>query len=64
MSYCEEVCRPCVRAFLVAFLGCLLTAACTSLVPRQYLPYPITNDTFVDPVKVVNIPLPVIKTEG
>jgi outer membrane protein assembly factor BamA len=32
-------------------------------VPRAYLPAPLTNDTFADPVKVVNIPLPVIKTD-
>ena len=63
ISYFGEVCRPCVRAFLAAFVGCLLATACTSLVPRQYVPYPITNDTFGDPVKVVNIPLPVIKTD-
>ena len=37
--------------------------ACTYSVPRQYLPSPLTNDTFADPVKVVNIPLPVIKTD-
>jgi hypothetical protein len=55
--------RPCAFAFLVALLGCLTTAACTGSVPRQYLPYPLTNDTFGDPVKVVNIPLPVIKSD-
>jgi hypothetical protein len=61
-SYRQRVGRPRVCAFL-ALLGCLLTAACTGFVPRQYLPYPLTNDTFGDPVKVVNIPLPVIKTD-
>jgi hypothetical protein len=40
-----------------------ITTACTSMVPRQYLPYPLTNETFGDPVKVVNVPLPVIKTD-
>jgi len=50
-------------AFLVALLACFLMTACTRSVPRQYLPYPLTNDTFADPVKVVNIPLPVIKTD-
>jgi hypothetical protein len=39
-------------------LVCL--SACTTMVPRQYLPYPITNDTYSDPVKTVVIPLPVI----
>jgi outer membrane protein assembly factor BamA len=36
--------------------------ACTSMVPRERLPYPLSNDTFNDPVKVVTIPLPVIAT--
>ena len=50
-------------------LGCaavliwLVTTACTGSVPQRYLPYPLTNETFQDPVKVVNIPLPVIKTD-
>jgi hypothetical protein len=56
----QRVVRPLVFAFL---LGCVSTVACTSSVPRQYLPYPLTNDTFDDSVKVVNIPLPVIKTD-
>jgi outer membrane protein assembly factor BamA len=30
------------------------------MVPRENLPYPLTNDEFGDPVKVVTIPLPVI----
>jgi outer membrane protein assembly factor BamA len=30
------------------------------MVPRGKLPFPLTNDTFGDPVKVVSIPLPVI----
>ena len=44
-------------------MASLLMTACTYSIPRQYLPYPLTNDTFADPVKVVNIPLPVIKTD-
>ena len=50
-------------------LGCavvliwLTTTACTSSVPEKYLPYPLTNESFDDPVKVVHIPLPVIKTD-
>jgi surface antigen Omp85-like protein len=59
-SYRQRVVRPLVFALL---LGCVSTVACTSSVPRKYLPYPLTNDTFDDPVKVVNIPLPVIKTD-
>ncbi len=60
-SYRERVGLPRVSAFL-AVVG-VLTAACTGFVPRQYLPYPLANETFGDPVKVVNIPLPVIKTD-
>ncbi|NMC73211.1 MAG: hypothetical protein GYA56_02445, partial [Geobacteraceae bacterium] len=37
-------------------------AACTSLVPRTYLPSPLTNESFPDPVKTVSVPLPVIAT--
>lgn len=44
-------------------LICLTATACTSSVPQRYLPYPLTNERFDDPVKVVNIPLPVIKTD-
>ena len=55
--------RPPVFALLVGVLGCLATAAWTGSVPRHYLPYPLTNDTFGDPVKVVNVPLPVIKSD-
>jgi Omp85 superfamily domain len=46
-----------------AVLMWLTATACTSAVPQKYLPYPLTNETFEDPVKVVNIPLPVIKTD-
>jgi len=46
-----------------AVLIWLTTTACTSSVPQKYLPYPLTNERFADPVKVVNIPLPVIKTD-
>jgi outer membrane protein assembly factor BamA len=34
--------------------------SCTTMVPRKYVPPPITNDTFNDPAKLVTIPLPVI----
>ena len=34
--------------------------SCTNMVPRKNLPYPLTNETFGDPVKTVTIPLPVI----
>jgi outer membrane protein assembly factor BamA len=41
----------------------LLTAllpACTYTIPRSYLPFPVSNDSFNDPAKTVAIPLPVI----
>lgn len=47
----------------VVVLFALATTACTMSVPAKYLPYPLTNETFDDPVKVVNVPLPVIKTD-
>ncbi|HEX9024727.1 MAG TPA: BamA/TamA family outer membrane protein [Geobacteraceae bacterium] len=34
--------------------------ACTSMVPRKDLPYPLTNESYGDPVKMVTIPLPAI----
>ncbi|WP_420907828.1 BamA/TamA family outer membrane protein [Geobacter benzoatilyticus] len=39
-----------------------LLTACTTMVPRERLPYPLTDESFGDPVKVVTIPLPVIAT--
>ena len=38
----------------------LLLAGCTNYVPRDILPYPLTNTSFDTEVKVVSIPLPVI----
>jgi outer membrane protein assembly factor BamA len=35
-------------------------SACTSMVPRERLPFPLTNDEFGSTVKVVTVPLPVI----
>lgn len=34
--------------------------ACTSMVPRKRLPYPLTDESYGDPVKVVTVPLPVV----
>jgi outer membrane protein assembly factor BamA len=34
--------------------------ACTSMVPREQLPFPLTNDEFGSTVKTVTVPLPVI----
>jgi outer membrane protein assembly factor BamA len=47
-----------LRVILLILPGFL--AACTYQVPRNYLPYPVSNDSFSDPVKAVAIPLPVI----
>jgi len=38
----------------------IFLSACTSMVSRDKLPFPLTNDSFGDQVKVVTIPLPVI----
>lgn len=45
-------------------LICLLCVAvsCTSEVPRKDLPYPLTNKSYGDPVKMVTIPLPAISS--
>lgn len=50
--------RPPARLLLLA---CALNlGACTSMIARKELPYPLTTGRFADPVKVVTIPLPVI----
>ena len=51
-----------MRLFTLTLLcvATLFTAACSNMVPRQKLPYPLTNESFGDEVKVVTIPLPVI----
>jgi outer membrane protein assembly factor BamA len=46
------------RLIPIMLLGFLV--ACTYQVPRKYLPYPVSNDSFDDPAKTVAIPLPVI----
>jgi outer membrane protein assembly factor BamA len=46
--------------FLLLLLGTV--TSCTTMVPRKYVPPPITNDTFDDPTKLVTIPLPIIAT--
>jgi outer membrane protein assembly factor BamA len=48
--------------FYPLLLLLLSVTACTSMVPREYLPYPLTNEQFGDPVKVVTVPLPAIGT--
>ena len=44
----------------VLLAAVLFLSACTSMVPRKDLPYPLTDKSFGDPVKVVTVPLPVI----
>lgn len=49
--------------FAMRITLCVLLAglsACTSMVPRKDLPYPLSNRESGDPVKVVSIPLPII----
>lgn len=46
--------------FLLLLLATI--TSCTTMVPRKYVPPPITNETFNDPAKLVTIPLPVIAT--
>ena len=41
-------------------LVALAVSACTRMVPREKLPYPITNESSGEEVKVITIPLPVI----
>lgn len=51
---------------VTTYFGCLLLsvilllAGCTTYIPRDNLPYPLTNGRFDKDVKVVSIPLPVI----
>ena len=45
---------------LPLLLVTLLLSACTTMVPRERLPYPLTTDESGDQVKVVTIPLPAI----
>lgn len=49
-------------ALILLILGTMLLAGCTTMVRRDQLPPPLTDDSFGDPVKVVSIPLPVIAT--
>lgn len=44
------------------FLAALAMTACTSMVPREKLPYPIANESSGEQVKVVTIPLPAISS--
>ena len=46
--------------FIILLALIILLTACTSMVPRNKLPFPLTSESFGDPVKVVTIPLPAI----
>jgi outer membrane protein assembly factor BamA len=48
-----------LTAFFLPVLAFAL-GSCTKTVPRESLPYPLTNDSFDEQVKVVTVPLPVI----
>ena len=50
-----------LRATLV-ILPLLLLTACTSMVPREKLPYPLATAESAEEVKIVSLPLPVIAT--
>jgi outer membrane protein assembly factor BamA len=49
-----------IALYLLLFAFVLQASSCTTMVSRKKLPYPLTNDRFDDPVKVVTIPLPAI----
>ena len=49
-----------VAALLSLLVVTFGLTACTSMVPRNRLPYLLIDETFGDPVKVVTIPLPAI----
>jgi hypothetical protein len=38
----------------------LTLSACTTMVPKKDLPYPLSDQSYSDPVKMVTVPLPVI----
>lgn len=40
----------------------ILPTACTKMLPREDVPYPLTNESFGQEVKMVTVPLPVIAT--
>ncbi|HJV34488.1 BamA/TamA family outer membrane protein [Geomonas sp.] len=49
-----------MRRLTILILLMICLAGCAYEVPRKYLPPPVSNDSFSDPVKTVAIPLPVI----
>jgi outer membrane protein assembly factor BamA len=51
-----------MKYFCLFLLLFTTLTSCTTMVPRKYVPPPITNETFDDPAKLVTIPLPIIAT--
>jgi outer membrane protein assembly factor BamA len=51
-----------VVGFIVLLLCIPAMSSCTTPVRRKSLPYPLIDERFPDPVKVVAVPLPVIAT--
>jgi outer membrane protein assembly factor BamA len=49
-----------MRRFLLLLALIVPLGACTTMVPREQLPFPLTDNSFGDQVKTVTIPLPVI----
>jgi hypothetical protein len=47
-------------ALLIVLVATMGISACTSMVPREKFPYPLTNEASGEKVKVVTIPLPAI----
>lgn len=46
--------------YLILFTLALALCGCTTMVKREYLPYPLTNEDVGEEAKVITIPLPVI----
>ena len=51
---------PSTNAALLLMLIMVLLSGCTSYIPRESLPFPLTSEACDDTVKVVTVPLPVI----
>jgi hypothetical protein len=50
------------KLIYLSLLAGLVLTGCTTMVGKDKLPPPLTNDQFADPVKVVSIPLPAISS--
>src|SRR5512145_1380465 len=49
-----------MNRYLILFTLALALCSCTTMVKREYLPYPLTNEDVGEEAKVITIPLPVI----